>query len=346
MAKLSDIARLLGCAIPGDAQNMEILGIAAADAAGDGSVTFLSDARYADAVVSCKAAAVIVRKGTRIPGKINLEVDDPYAGYAKVALLFEDTTPLYDGPVHPSAVIDPSAHIDPSVYVGPLSVIGGHCVVGENTVIGARCVIEKNTKIGARCRIDSGAIIRRDTVIGNQVIIQSGAVIGSEGFGNALENGRFIRIPCFGAVVIEDDVEIGALTTVDRGNFKPTIIRKGARIDNLVQIAHNVEIGENSAIAAQAGISGSTTVGRGVLIGGQAGFVGHIRIGDGAFVGAKAGVSKDVKPGQKITGYPARDLMHMRRIEAAQQSLPEMRKELKRVREEIEDLKNIEKNRR
>lgn len=340
--KLSEIARLLKCSIPDDAAGREVTAITSVDEADDDSITFLSDVKFKDTAESCNAAAIIVRKGNAISGKINLEVDDPYLGYAKVAQLFEDRTPLFEGPVHPSAVIDPSARIDPSVYIGPGSVVGKDCQIGEKTVIGARCVIENNSRIGTDCRIDSGAIIRRNSIIGNRVIIQSGAVIGSEGFGNALEGTKFVRIPCFGNVVIEDEAEIGANVTIDRGNFRATIIRRGARIDNLVQIAHNVEVGEDSAIAAQTGISGSTRVGKSVLIAGQAGFVGHIEIGDGAFVGAKAGVSKNVKPGEKITGYPARDLMKTRRIEAAQLYLPEMRRELKKMQEEIKKLKDLQ----
>ncbi len=342
--KLSEIALLLNCSVPDEVAGKEITGITSVDQADDTSITFLSDAKIKDVAASSNATVIIVKKGTLINGKINLEVDDPYLGYAKVAQLFEDTTPLFEGPVHPSAIVDPSSRIDPSVFIGPGSVVGKECLIGENTIVGARCVIENNSRIGSDCRIDSGVIIRRDTIIGNRVIIQSGAVIGSEGFGNAMENGKFVRIPCFGNVVIEDEAEIGANVTVDRGNFKPTIIRRGARIDNLVQVAHNVEVGEDSAIAGQAGISGSTRIGKGVLIAGQAGLVGHIEIGDGAFIGAKAGVSKSVKPGEKVTGYPARDLMKMRRIEAAQLYLPEMKRELRKIRKEIEELKDLQKN--
>jgi len=171
------------------------------------------------------------------------------------------------------------------------------------------------------------------------VIIQSGAVIGSEGFGNARENNRYLRIPCFGTVVIEDDVEIGAGTTIDRGNFEPTVIRRGAKLDNLIHIAHNVTIGADTAIAAQTGIAGSTAIGDRVIIAGQAGLTGHIEVGDDAFIAAKAGVAKSVKPGEKITGYPARDIMTIRRIEACQTKLPEVLKEVRRLRREIETLK-------
>jgi UDP-3-O-[3-hydroxymyristoyl] glucosamine N-acyltransferase len=338
--KLSEIAEHLQCAIPSDTGDNEILQISSLENADEGSITFLSDNKLKETAHSCKASVIIVKKGEPIVGKINLEVEDPYLAYAYVAQLFEDISPEFNNGINLNAIVDSSSDIHATVSVGPGSVIGKKCTIGENTVIDANCVLESNVKIGTGCRINSGVIIRRDCVIGNRVIIQSGTVIGSEGFGNALDGKTFVRIPCFGNGDIEDDVEIGANVTVDRGNFKSTIIRKGARIDNLVQIAHNVEVGENTAMAAQVGISGSVKVGNNVLLAGQAGFVGHIEIGDGAFVGAKAGVSKSVAPGEKVTGYPARDIMKTRRIEAAQQYLPEMHKELKRLRKEIETLKN------
>ena len=207
---------------------------------------------------------------------------------------------------------------------------------------GRLCVIENRTRIGNNCRIDSGAVIRRECEIGNRVIIQSNAVIGSEGFGNAKEGDRWVRIPSFGSVVIGDDAEIGANTTIDRGALGPTVIGSGVKIDNLVQVAHNVSLGDNTAVAAQAGIAGSMKIGKRVMIGGQAGFAGQFEVEDDAFIGAQAGVSKTVKKGKRVTGYPARDLMTMRRIEAAQQYLPEFLKEVKRLRKEIEELKNRE----
>ena len=243
--------------------------------------------------------------------------------------------------ISPSAIIDSGAEVDPTASIGPGTVVGAKAKIGAACRIGARCVIEKGCTLGRDCRIDSGVVIRYDTVIGNRVVIQSGAVIGSDGFGNAREKGVFIRIPAFGNVVIGDDVDIGANTTIDRGNFSPTIIGNGAKLDNLIHIAHNVVVGEHSAIAAQTGISGSTRVGKRVLIAGQAGFVGHIDIGDDSFVGAKAGVSKSVPAGAKITGYPARDLMTMRRIEAAQQELPRLLKEIKNLRKQVDALENI-----
>jgi UDP-3-O-[3-hydroxymyristoyl] glucosamine N-acyltransferase len=338
--KLAAIAQVLGCTCPPMSVDVAIDRIASIESADVASITFLSNPRFAEQARLCKASAIIVARGCAIEGKINLEVADPYLGYAKVAHLFEDNSPVFGVGISPAALIDPSARVHPTAHIGPASVIGKDCSIGEGTVIAARCVIERGTVIGAACRIDSGAVIRYDTIIGNRVIIQSGAIIGSDGFANAREkNGAWVSIPCFGRVVIEDDVQIGANTTIDRGNFEPTLIGKGTRLDNLIQIAHNVRVGEHTAMAAQVGISGSTTVGKCVLIGGQAGFAGHIEIGDNAFVGAKAGVSKSVGKGAKVTGYPARDLMGMRRIEAAQLSLPALLKEVKYLRKELDELK-------
>jgi UDP-3-O-[3-hydroxymyristoyl] glucosamine N-acyltransferase len=337
--KLSAIAQVIGARFAAGSIDPEISGIAAPQCAGGEHVTFLSHKKYRATVEASRCCAVIVRKGEPVPGKISLEVDDPYVGYAKVALAFEDTGPLFNRGVAASAIVDPGAAIGKGTSIGPLSVVGEGVEIGDNCRIAAHCVIERGVTIGSDCRIDSGAIIRYGCRIGNRVIIQSGAVIGSEGFGNARENNRFIRIPCFGNVVIEDDADIGASTTIDRGNFEPTIIRQGVKLDNLIHIAHNVEVGDDSAIAAQTGVSGSTHIGKRVLIGGQAGFVGHIEIGDDSFIGAKAGVSKDVKSGAKVTGYPARDLMTMRRIEASQAQLPELLRELKLLRNEVDELK-------
>lgn len=336
--QLVRIAEILGCDIPKDRGDLEITSVASLESADKHSISFFSNPKLRDAAQNSPAAAIITGLDTELEGKILLRVPDPYLGYAKIAQAFEDQTPVFGPGIHPSAVVDSSARIAANASIGPLSVVGANCTVGEATQIGAGCVIEKDTTIGRECRIDSKSTIRWGTRIGDRVIVQSGAVIGSDGFANAMENGTFVRIPCFGAVVIEDDVQIGAGTTIDRGNFEPTILHTGVRLDNLIHIAHNVTVGEHTAMAAQVGVSGSTRIGKNVIIFGQAGFVGHIEVGDKSFIGAKAGVSKSVPPNAKITGYPARDFMKMRRIEAAQASLPEMQRELKRLKAQVEAL--------
>ena len=339
--KLSRIAQYLGCACDPAHADIDIRGIADPKDADERSITFVSSPKYLPLVQESRACAAIVGQGCSVAGKILLEVKNPYLAFAKVAQLFEDRSPLFDGPVHPSSSIHPSATVHATVFVGPYSVVGKECRIGSGTVLGAHCVVENNSVIGEDCRIDSGAIIRRRCVIGNRVIIQSGAVIGGEGFGNAREDsGRWERIPSFGTVIIEDDAEIGANTTIDRGTFEPTVIGKGVKIDNLVMVAHNVTIGDHTAIAAQAGLSGSTSIGKRVMIGGQAGFAGHILVDDDAFVGAQAGVAKGVDKGGKVTGSPARELMTERRVGAAQLQLPSLIKEVKRLKTEIVELRS------
>jgi UDP-3-O-[3-hydroxymyristoyl] glucosamine N-acyltransferase len=337
--KLARIAQALGCSLPPGVPDLDIARLASPEDADGASLVFLADPRQSEAVQRCPAPAVIVKAGVQMPGKTLLEVPDAYLGYAQAAWLFEDRSPLFDGLVHATAFVHPDARLHASVRLGPHSVVGRNVVIGEETIVGAGCIIENHAVVGSHCRIDSGAVVRRQCVLGNRVIVQANAVIGSEGFGNARRaDGSWLRIPCFGAVVIEDDVEVGAGATIDRGNFTPTVLRRGCRIDNLVQVAHNVEIGENTAVAAQAGFAGSTRVGKNVLIGGQAGFNGHIEVGDKGFIAAQAGVTKSTAVGARMCGAPARDLKEFWRIEAALTELPALVKEVRELRKRIDEL--------
>ena len=207
--KLSAIARSLGCSMPQGAADVEISRISSPEDTGEGNLTFIASPKYQLSVAHSSAIAVLVKKGNTLPGKICLEVDDPYCAFAKVGQLFEDTSPLFEGPVHPTAFLHPTAHVHETAFIGPFSVIGKGCEIGAQTVIAAHCVIENNVRIGASCRIDSGAIVRRECHIGNRVIIQSNAVVGSEGFGNAKDCDVWVRIPSFGAVIIEEGAESG-----------------------------------------------------------------------------------------------------------------------------------------
>lgn len=330
--KLGKIADHLGCTVPAGNADKQICRVASLQSADESCLTFVVGDKYLDAARQCRAGVVLVTPGTRIENKTCLEVANPYLAYALVAQLFENCQPVFGPGIAPSAVIDGSACIGSGTAVGPGAVIGPRVEVGENTEVSANCVVEADCRIGNNCRIDAGVVIRRECTLGNRVIIQANSVIGSEGFGNARDGERWIRIPCFGGVEIGDDAEIGSNVTIDRGNFEPTIIGEGARIDNLVQIAHNCSIGPHAAIAAQAGLAGSTIVGRGAIIAGQAGFAGHLTVGAGAFVGAQAGVSKSVEPGAKVTGYPARDIIKTRRIDAAMQQLPELIKTVRALK--------------
>jgi UDP-3-O-[3-hydroxymyristoyl] glucosamine N-acyltransferase len=334
--RLATLAQALGTSVPAEWESFEVARLSSPQDADEHSLVFLSDPGYRTAVETCAARVVIALPGTVLKDKIVLAMKDPYLGFAQAGRLFEDTTPPFD---HSSQVfIDASARLGTKVVVGPMSVIGGNVAIGDHTILGAGCIIEKNVSIGRDCLIESGAVIRRECRLGDRVIIQSNAVIGSEGFSNAKNGEKWERIPSFGNVIIEDDAWIGACTCIDRGALGATIIGRGARIDNLVDIAHNVSIGEYTAIVAQTGIAGSTKIGKRVVLAGQTGLVGHIEVGDDVFVGAKAGVSKSIPPGTRVTGYPAREFMKMRRIDAASNQLPELLKEVKELKKRIADL--------
>ena len=238
---------------------------------------------------------------------------------------------------HPSGIsknsaVSASAVINKNISIGDFSVISENAEIGSNTIIYPNCYIGRNVKIGEHCLIYPNVTIREDIIVGNNVIIHSGTVIGSDGFGYVPENNTLKKIPQIGIVEIGDNVEIGANVTIDRATTGKTLIGKGTKIDNLVQIAHNVQIGENSIIVAQVGISGSTKIGNGVTIAGQAGLIGHVTIGDGAIVAAQAGVIGDVPPKETVSGYPARPHKQAMKLYALIQKLPELFEELKKLK--------------
>ena len=226
--------------------------------------------------------------------------------------------------------------------MGARVVIGRECTIGDRTVIMPGVVVGDGVKIGDDCRIHANVSIREKVVINNRVIIHNGTVVGSDGFGFALEQGKYHKIPQIGTVVIEDDVEIGANTTIDRAALGETVIARGTKIDNLIQIAHNCKIGEDCVIASQAGISGSTTIGNRVQIGGQAGFIGHITIGDNAIIAAQSGVSKSIEEGKYVFGTPANDFREEFRIHGARRQLPRLLKDIANIKKR---LNNLEKHR-
>ncbi|MEJ2629598.1 MAG: UDP-3-O-(3-hydroxymyristoyl)glucosamine N-acyltransferase, partial [bacterium] len=234
-----------------------------------------------------------------------LQVKNPYFAFSKVVKLFHPEKLLIEKGIHDTAVIGKHTKLGKDVSLGARVVIGRECTIGDRTVIMPGVVIGDGVKIGEDCRIHANVSIREKVVINNRVIIHNGTVVGSDGFGFALEQGKYHKIPQIGTVVIEDDVEIGANTTIDRAALGETVIARGTKIDNLIQIAHNCKIGEDCVIASQAGISGSTTIGKRVQIGGQAGFIGHITIGDNAIIAAQSGVSKSINK-TTITFKPAK----------------------------------------
>ncbi len=319
-----------------EGQGPEIIkGIAALEEAGPEDLSFLGNSRYRRAVAGCKAGVLLLPydyQGSPGTGQAYLRVAQPSLMLAHLCRHLEARVQPQPVPgCHALAVIGAGCQIDPSASVGPF------CVIGEGSVIGARTILHSHVAIGKECILGAECILYPQVTVyarsrlGNRVIIHSGAVIGSDGFGYETHQGGHVKVPQIGVVVVEDDVEIGANTTIDRARFGETRIGTGSKIDNLVQIAHNVRIGAGSLIAAQAGIAGSTTLGKYVMVGGQAGFAGHIHIGDQSMIGAQAGVSKDYPPKSKLNGSPASPIHENYRVETYKRRLPELFRRLQVV---------------
>ena len=344
--KLRDIAALLKAELAGDADR-EIVRVAKIEEAGEGDLTFLANPKYARYLGETRASAVIVARSVSLPeGRSEndvalLRVDDPYASFVHAVVAFHPPAPPVPPGIHPSAVIDPTARLGLDVRVAPCAVVGARCSVGDRTMIAPGVVLGEGVSIGDDCLLHARVVVREQCVVGNRVILQPGVVIGGDGFGFApQQDGTFEKIPQVGIVVIEDDVEIGANTTIDRATLGETRIKKGVKLDNLIQVAHNVVIGENTVSAAQAGISGSTKIGRSVMIGGQVGFTGHIEIADGTKIGAQSGVHRSVtKPNTIIFGYPAVPQREAFRIQGAVAQLPELLETIRKLQSEVAELR-------
>ena len=281
-------------------------GVAPLQTAAPDQVSFLDNRKYIKALEETRAGAVIVHPdmAARVPtGSVPMVTTEPHAAWARAATLFDPLPPAQSG-IHPAAIVSPDATIDPTAEVGPLAVIGAGVRVGPRCRVAPLAVIGAGVVIGRDCRIGSHASLSH-AVLGDRVYIYSGARIGQEGFGFAITSDGFIGVPQLGLVIVEDDVEIGANTTIDRGSLHNTVIGAGTRIDNLVQVGHNVRLGKCCAIAAQVGISGSTILEDFAMLGGQAGLAGHLRIGQGARIAAQSGIMGDVPAGAEYMGSPA-----------------------------------------
>jgi len=278
-----------------------------------GSLTFLANPKYTEFIYSTDASATIVSNDFEPTEKITttlIKVKDPYSSFTTILELFNDDKSKRSG-ISDKSDIDKSSTISKSSYVGSYTTIGKNSIVGDNCVIDNQVFIGDNVKIGNNCKIYPGTKILNDTIIGNSCIIHSSCSIGSDGFGFAPnDDGTYKKIPQTGNVVIGNNVEIGSNSTIDRATIGSTIIKDGVKLDNQIQIAHNVEIGENTAIAAQSGIAGSTKIGKNCMIGGQVGIIGHLKIGDNVKIQAQAGVTSDVESNARITGTPAISYMN------------------------------------
>jgi len=335
---VGDIAKKIGGRLEGKGEAV-VSGMAGLEDAQPGDISFLANPKYASRVADTKAAAVIVNEGWNGTARCPvIRVKNADAAFAMIALMLAPPPVLSAPGIHSTAVIAPDAKIGNNVSIGPYCVIEKGVKVGDGTILFAGCYLGQETVVGRDCRFYPHVTTREYTKIGDRVIIHNGAVIGSDGFGYSMEGKQWKKIPQVGLVEIGNDVEIGANTTIDRARFGKTIIANGVKIDNLVQVAHNVRIGENTAIAAQAGISGSTRVGSNVQIGGQAGFAGHLDIGDNSAVGAQAGVTKDVQPATFVTGYPAMEHTKSAKMHAHLARIPEMKQEIKEIDKRLSNL--------
>jgi UDP-3-O-[3-hydroxymyristoyl] glucosamine N-acyltransferase len=333
---LRDLAERLGCELRGDG-GIEVVRVAGIDAAGPGDITFVSSARYVARLATTRASAVIVSPElrTEIP---SLLTRNPYLAFARAVAVLHPL-PRPRGGIHPSAVVDPSAVLGEGVHVGALSVVGPGVRVGARTVLHPHVVLYPDVGIGDDCVLHSGVQVREGCRLGHRVVVQNGAIIGSDGFGFAKDDGgRYQKIPQVGVVVIEDDVEIGAATAIDRSALEETRIGRGVKIDNLVQIGHSVRIGSDTVLAGQVGIAGSTAVGRNVTLAGQVGVAGHLTIGDGVIATAQTGIPNDVAPGSLISGYPAIENRAWLKSSAVFAKLPELQKRLRELERRIEEV--------
>ena len=335
------IATLINGKIEGDA-NAAVSAFAKIEEAKEGELSFFSNPKYEDYLYTTSASVIIINNGFEFkkPVKATLiRVPDAYSAFAVLLSKYQEIAKQQMSGVQEPVYISKTATYGKNIFIGAFSYIGENVIIGDNTKIYPNAYVGNNVKIGSNCLIHPGVKIYHDSAIGNNVIIHAGTIIGSDGFGFApLADGSYIKIPQIGNVIIEDDVEIGSNTTIDRATMGSTIIRAGAKLDNLIQVAHNVEIGNSTVIAAQTGISGSTRIGNRVLIGGQAGIVGHITIGDGAKINAQSGVSKSMEPGKSVTGSPAYDMTAALRSQALARKLPEMEKRIQELEEIIKQL--------
>ncbi len=312
-----------------------IKGIAGIKEAKEGEITFLANPRYNHLISQTQASAIITSRDINFTSKTLIRVDNPSLAFARIVDKFFPKKHIHPKGIHPAAIIPKTASLGLNVSVGAYTVIEDNVAIGDNTIIYPGCYIGRGTHIGNDTLIYANVSIREEVAIGSRVVIQSGSVIGSDGFGFISFEDRHERIPQVGTVVIEDDVEIGANVTIDRARFDKTIIGKGTKIDNLVQIAHNVIIGNNCIIVAQVGISGSTILGKNVTLAGQSGIVGHVTIGDNAIVAAQSGVSKSVPANTIVWGYPAKPQSVARKINACIQNLPRLYKKVEDIRKRL-----------
>jgi UDP-3-O-[3-hydroxymyristoyl] glucosamine N-acyltransferase len=334
--KAKEVAKLVGGELHGDGE-LELTGAAGLDAAKQGEISFLQDKKFIELARTSNASCIITQKEFPVEGKTNIFVAHPAYAFIEAIEHFHPARKPDPG-ISPTAIIEEDVSLGSDTFVGPYVIIRSGSRIGKNAQIHPFSYIGHNCIVGEDVSINVSVTIMDSTVIGNRVLIHPGSVLGSDGYAYATVNGQHRKIPQIGKVVIEDDCEIGANVTIDKASFGETRIMKGTKIDNLVQIGHNVTIGKNCFIISQVGIAGSCTIGNNVTLAGQVGVADHLKTGDGAIVAAQGGVTKDIPPNTLYSGYPARDHNLARRIYAASVRLPDLLKRVKRLERMVEKL--------
>lgn len=334
---LKEIAALINGEIAGDG-SIIINGVSGIKEARQGDITFLANPKYLSFLDKTQASAIVTSRDIKCAVKPVILVDNPSLAFEKIVSLFSQVEVKHPIGVHHSVALGKDVRLGRDIAIGPYTIVEDNVVIGDNTIIYGGCYIGHNTQIGQGTLIYANVTIRESVSIGSNVIVRSGTVIGSEGFGFISINGKQHRIPQVGTVVIEDDVDIGSNVAIDRARFDKTVIGKGTKIDNLVQIAHNVVIGENSIIVAQVGIAGSAIIGNGVTLAGQSGVAGHVTVGDGAVVAGRAGVTKSIAANTLVSGFPAKPHDAAKRVNACVQNLPKIYEIVNALRKKVEEL--------
>jgi UDP-3-O-[3-hydroxymyristoyl] glucosamine N-acyltransferase len=329
------VALMIQGKVEGDA-TVEVTQFGKIEEAKQGEISFLANPKYEEFLYSTKASVIIINDSQVLKEKIAatiIRVPDAYAAFATLLTKYQELKAANMVGIQTPSFIAPSAKLGAQHFVGAFAVISENVQLGENVKLYPNVFIGENVQIGNNVTLYPGVVIYHDCVIGNNVTIHAGSIIGSDGFGFAPKaDGSFQKVPQLGNVIIEDDVEIGSNTTIDRATIGSTIIRKGVKLDNLIQVAHNAEVGNNTVIAAQTGISGSTKIGKNVMVGGQVGFAGHISVADGTKLAAQSGVTKTIKtPNQTLTGHPAADHTTALRSQVYVKNLPDLEKRVKEL---------------
>lgn len=337
----AQIAMLVNGKLEGDA-SVAVSSFGKIEEAKEGQLTFFANPKYEEFLYTTRASVVIINEAHELKQPVTatlIRVPDAYSAFATLLTKYQEIVQQQLTGIQEPSYIAKTATVGENVFIGAFAYLGEGVTVGDNSKVYPNVFIGDNVSVGKNCVIHPGVKIYHSCKIGDNVVIHAGTVIGSDGFGFAPQaDGSFKKVPQIGNVVVESNVEIGANATIDRATIGSTLIKSGAKLDNLIQIAHNVEVGHSTVIAAQAGVSGSTKIGNGVMIGGQAGIVGHIQLGDGAKVNAQSGVSKSIEPGKAVTGSPAYDYTSALRSQAAARKLPDLEKRVKELEELMKQL--------